>query len=94
MQDCMVREYQQRREKCRRRGRTAQTKKGVRSGIAGACQWQRTGGGRLPEEPQVTGSCGYVDDVGADHFSDFESSAAVVLSVGHVSSDESATLMQ
>lgn len=50
----------------------------MRSGIAGACQWQRTGGGRLPEEPQVTGSCGYVDDVGADHFSDFESSAATL----------------
>lgn len=66
----------------------------MRSGIAGACQWQRTGGGRLPEEPQVTGSCGYVDDVGADHFSDLGSSAAVVLSVGHVSIDESATLMQ
>lgn len=37
-------------------------------------------GGRLPEEPQVTGRCGYVDDVGVEHFGDSAASLAAILS--------------
>jgi hypothetical protein len=51
-------------------------------------------GGRLPEEPQVTGRCGYVDDVGVEHFGDFAASFATILSGRWVSSDKSALLMR
>jgi len=51
-------------------------------------------GGRLPEEPQVTGSCGYVDDVGVGHCAKFAASPAAILSVCRVSSDESALLLR
>lgn len=51
-------------------------------------------GGRLPEEPQVTGRCGYVDDVGVGHFAKFAASRPGVLSVCCVSSDESALLLR
>lgn len=37
-------------------------------------------GGRLPEEPLVTGRCGYVDDVGVEHFGDSAASLAAILS--------------
>jgi len=51
-------------------------------------------GGRLPEEPQVTGRCGYVDDVGVEHFGDSAASLAAILSGLSVSSDENALLMR
>jgi hypothetical protein len=49
-------------------------------------------GGRLPKEPQVTGRCGYVDDVGVGHLIDSAASVASVLSIWRVSCDESALL--
>jgi hypothetical protein len=51
-------------------------------------------GGRLPEEPQVTGRCGCVDDVGVKHFGGFVASFATILLVCRVSSDESALSMR
>jgi hypothetical protein len=51
-------------------------------------------GGRLPEEPQVTGRCGYVDDVGAEHCDYFAASVAAILSVWRVSRDGSALLLR
>jgi hypothetical protein len=76
------------------RERMRQTKKGREIWDRGCMPLGEDCGGRLPEEPQVTGSCGYVDDVGADHFGDLGRSAAVILSVQHVSRDENAPLVR
>jgi hypothetical protein len=51
-------------------------------------------GGRLPEEPQVTGRCGYVDDVGVELSIDCGASLAAIVSVWRVSCDESALLLR
>ena len=60
-----------------------------------ACSQQTTGGGRQPEEPQVTGRCGYVDDVGVEqHSGGFAASFAAIWSGCGVSSDEIALLMR
>jgi hypothetical protein len=51
-------------------------------------------GGRLPEEPQVTGRCGYVDDVGVERLIDSAASVAAIRSVWRVSCDKSTLLLR